>query len=98
MKVNCYSGQTYAERPRSFLWQGVEYEVREIEKAWLERGKGILKFVPGITNCSNSAIMRQNSGGHQASSFNWSGLKGRGIINSPTRRASDEVSNDEGNS
>jgi hypothetical protein len=38
-KVKCYSGQTYAERPRSFIWQGVEYEVEEIEKQWLEPGE-----------------------------------------------------------
>ena len=39
IKVNCYSGQTYAERPRSFLWQGIEYEVGEIERAWVEPGE-----------------------------------------------------------
>ena len=39
VEVNCYSGHTYAERPRSFLWQGAEYEVEEIEKAWQEPGK-----------------------------------------------------------
>ena len=39
IKVNCYSGHTYAERPRSFEWQGVEYEVEEIERAWLEPGE-----------------------------------------------------------
>ena len=39
LKVNCYSGHTYAERPRSFLWEGVEYEVEEIEKEWLEPGE-----------------------------------------------------------
>ena len=38
-KVNCYSGQTYAERPVSFEWQGIEYEVEKIEKAWQEPGK-----------------------------------------------------------
>jgi len=26
LKVNCYSGHTYAERPESFLWQGIEYK------------------------------------------------------------------------
>ena len=36
LKVNCYSGYTYAERPVSFLWGGIEYEVEEIERAWLE--------------------------------------------------------------
>ena len=37
-EVSCYSGHTYAERPKSFLWQGVKYEVDEIEKAWQEPG------------------------------------------------------------
>jgi len=36
LRVKCYSGQTYAERPRSFVWEGTEYEVAEVEKAWLE--------------------------------------------------------------
>ena len=39
LKVNCYSGQTYAERPKSFIWEGVEYEVDEIEKEWREAGE-----------------------------------------------------------
>ena len=39
LKVNCYSGHTYAERPKSFEWEGVEYEVEEIEKAWVEPGE-----------------------------------------------------------
>ena len=39
IKVNCYSGYTYAERPRSFLWQGTEHEVQEIEREWLEPGE-----------------------------------------------------------
>jgi len=39
LKVNCYSGQTYAERPKSFLWEEAEYEVKEIEKAWQEPGE-----------------------------------------------------------
>ncbi|MBI4303891.1 MAG: hypothetical protein HY665_06090 [Chloroflexi bacterium] len=39
LKVTCYSGYTYAERPMSFQWQGVEYQVEEIEKEWLEPGR-----------------------------------------------------------
>ena len=39
LKVNCYSGHTYAERPMSFHWEGKEYEVEEIEKEWLEPGE-----------------------------------------------------------
>ena len=47
LKVNCYSGHTYAERPRSFLWQGMEYEVEEIEKEWLEPGKRYFRVRTG---------------------------------------------------
>jgi hypothetical protein len=39
LTVKCYSGHTYAEEPRSFEWEGVAYEVMEIEKAWLEPGE-----------------------------------------------------------
>ena len=39
LKVNCYSGHTYAERPLSFTWQGIDYEVEEIEKAWQGPGE-----------------------------------------------------------
>jgi len=45
IQVNCYSGHTYAERPRSFLWQGTEYKVEEIEKAWQEPGKKLFKVI-----------------------------------------------------
>jgi len=36
LKVNCYSGHTYAQRPESFQWQGAKYEVTGLEKAWRE--------------------------------------------------------------
>ena len=39
IKVSCYSGHTYAERPTSFEWERTEYEVEEVEKAWQEPGK-----------------------------------------------------------
>ena len=45
LKVTCYSGHTYAERPRSFLWQGREYNVKQIEKAWQEPGKRLFKVI-----------------------------------------------------
>ena len=47
LKVTCYSGHTYAERPQSFLWRGREYKVKEIEKAWLEPGKRLFKVTTG---------------------------------------------------
>ena len=37
--VKCYSGHIYAEEPRSFEWEGVVYEVAEIERAWQEPGE-----------------------------------------------------------
>jgi hypothetical protein len=36
LNVRCYSGHTYAQEPRSFIWGGEEYEVEEIVKAWRE--------------------------------------------------------------
>ena len=39
LEVRCYSGHTYAERPESFRWQGVEHLIEEIEEAWQEPGK-----------------------------------------------------------
>ena len=39
LEVNCYSGHTYAERPESFVWEGLKYEVEEIERAWQEPGE-----------------------------------------------------------
>jgi len=39
VRVKCYSGHTYAESPRSFIWEGVEYDVEEIEKAWQAPGE-----------------------------------------------------------
>ena len=36
VKVQCYSGRTYAERPVSFIWQNVVYVLQEIEEEWRE--------------------------------------------------------------
>jgi len=32
--VECYSGQTYAERPLAFYWEGERLEIREILSRW----------------------------------------------------------------
>lgn len=34
--VECYSGYTYAQEPRAFIWQGQRHEVAEIEHRWRE--------------------------------------------------------------
>lgn len=39
LEVNCYSGHTYAERPESFQWKGIDRQVEEVEKAWVEPGE-----------------------------------------------------------
>ncbi len=39
LKVSCYSGYTYAECPRSFIWRGEEYKVAGTERAWIEPGR-----------------------------------------------------------
>jgi len=43
IQMSCYSGHTYAERPRSFLWQETGYKVKEIEKEWREPGRKLFK-------------------------------------------------------
>lgn len=39
VSVKCYSGYTYAEEPRSFTLDNIEYKVIEIEKSWQEPGE-----------------------------------------------------------
>ncbi len=38
-QVQCYSGRSYAERPAYFVWHDRHYEVKEIEKEWIEPGQ-----------------------------------------------------------
>jgi len=42
-RVKCYSGHAFAQRPISFLWQGREYNVSEVEREWQEPGKKFFK-------------------------------------------------------
>ena len=39
VKVTCYSGQTYAERPISFYWQEETHKVEKVEKEWRQPGE-----------------------------------------------------------
>ncbi len=43
VQVSCYSGRTYAERPKSFMWEGKGYKVEEVEKEWREPGRKFFK-------------------------------------------------------
>jgi hypothetical protein len=45
VEVKCYSGHTYADRPQSFLWQGHEFKVKNIEKEWLEPGNKFFRVL-----------------------------------------------------
>ena len=47
LEVSCYSGHTYAERPISFTWRGVEYQVAEVEKEWRQPGKKCFRVKTG---------------------------------------------------
>jgi len=47
MRVVCYSGQTYAERPVRFDWHGRWREVTEIMQAWQEPGKRCFRVLTG---------------------------------------------------
>ena len=53
LEVSCYSGHTYAERPKSFKWQGTAYEVAEIEKAWQQPGKRCFQVSTGDNKLFN---------------------------------------------
>ena len=34
VQVEVYSGHTYAQEPRAFVWQGTRYVLAEIEERW----------------------------------------------------------------
>jgi predicted adenine nucleotide alpha hydrolase (AANH) superfamily ATPase len=39
IKVTCYSSHSYADRPTSFVWNGEQYDINNIEHEWLEPGR-----------------------------------------------------------
>ena len=39
VQVQCHSGCQYADRPGSFIWQDTRYDVKTVEKQWLEPGE-----------------------------------------------------------
>lgn len=36
MTVECYSGHTYAQEPRAFVWQGERHVIKQIWQTWRE--------------------------------------------------------------
>jgi hypothetical protein len=52
--VECYSGHTYAQEPRAFLWQERRYDVERIVKRWhTPAGPGFRVEVAGISNLNS---------------------------------------------
>jgi hypothetical protein len=51
VQVECYSGYTYAQEPRTVEWQGQRYEIKRILKRWrTPQGPGFHVEVTGISN------------------------------------------------
>jgi hypothetical protein len=66
VQVTCYSGHTYAERPESLIWEGIEYKVKQIEKEWQEPGARLFKVV---TEDGRLFILSYNERGDEWSAF-----------------------------
>jgi hypothetical protein len=47
--VECYSGYTYAQEPRTFEWRGQRYQVKRVVKRWrTPSGPGFRVEVAGV--------------------------------------------------
>ena len=66
VQVTCYSGHTYAERPESLIWQGVEHKVKQVEKEWQEPGARLFKV---LTEDGRFFILSYNERGDEWSAF-----------------------------
>jgi len=66
VQVTCYSGYTFAERPESLTWEGIEYKVKRIEKEWQEPGARLFKVV---TEDGRFFILSYNERGDEWSAF-----------------------------
>jgi hypothetical protein len=51
IRVECYSGHTYAQEPRAFEWEGRRYRVERVVKRWrTPTGPGFRVEVASISN------------------------------------------------
>jgi hypothetical protein len=51
IRVECYSGHTYAQEPRAFEWEGRRYQVERVVKRWrTPAGPCFRVEVAGISN------------------------------------------------
>lgn len=70
VRVSCYSGRTYAERPESFGWEDMEYKIQEIEKEWQEPGARLFKI---RTEDGRFFVLSYNERGDEWSAFEIAG-------------------------
>jgi hypothetical protein len=66
VQVVCYSGHTYAERPVSLIWEGVEHRVEEIEKEWQSPGARLFQV---RTKDGRLFVLSYNERGDEWSAF-----------------------------
>ena len=66
VQVVCYSGHAYAERPVSFIWEGIEHKVKQIEKEWQEPGARLFQV---RTEDGRLFILSYNERGDEWSAF-----------------------------
>ncbi len=51
IRVECYSGHTYAQEPRAFEWEGWRYQVERVVKRWrTPAGPCFRVEVTGVSN------------------------------------------------
>jgi len=51
VRVNCYSGRDYADRPVSFVLEDQTYEIETILKEWKEPGTKRFRVLARDSNC-----------------------------------------------
>jgi len=66
VQVTCYSGCSYAERPVSLVWDGVEHKVKKIEKEWQEPGARLFQV---RTESGGLFVLSYNERGDEWSAY-----------------------------
>jgi hypothetical protein len=66
VQVVFYSGHTYAERPVSLIWGGIEHKVKGIEKEWQEPGARLFQV---CTEDGRLFVLSYNERGDEWSAF-----------------------------
>lgn len=47
LRVQCYSGYIYAERPESFVYRNENYQVERVDREWQEPGERYFRVLTG---------------------------------------------------